>query len=90
VRDTFEELTGVERHCGVVVQKDEVSVKATDQHLMNINIKSDGTYLITPRPGEQRHGGTGVRVFLRSRKNRVLELVKEGSFGFWRVIDHVP
>ena len=29
--------------------KGEVSVKATDQLLMNINIKLDGTHLIAPR-----------------------------------------
>ena len=68
--------------------KGEVSIEVTDRLLMNINIKSDGTYLIAPRLGEQSHGQTGVRVFLRSRKTRVLELMKEGSFGFWWVIGY--
>ena len=68
--------------------KGEVSIKVTDQLLMNINIKLDGTYLIAPRLGEQSHGRTGVRVFLRSRKTCILELMKEGSFGFWWVIGY--
>ena len=87
VRDTCEELAGVERHWGGSA-KGEVSVKVTDRLLMNINIKSDGTYLIATRLGEQSHGRTGARVFLRSRKTHILELMEEGSFGFWQVIDH--
>ena len=54
MRDTCEELAGVERHWGRSA-KGEVSVKVTDRLLMNINIKSDGTYLIAPRLGEQSH-----------------------------------